>query len=225
MFFEGVHRTSYAYSEPVFLDPHTLRLRPRSDPRQTVRRFSIDMTPPPDGMTEGIDVYGNDVVWVWFSGTHPALEITTRFAVETLRENPYDFIVPTLEASTIAPSYPDVDREVLQVYLQPATSESVRGLARQVADATGGELVPFLSELAGRIHRTCATVVRPEGDPLPADETLAAVTWGWPRASSAGISTKTRSAESCTPGERPTSPAPAGVGTTPRSDWPCRIAT
>ena len=173
MFFEGVHRTSYVYSAPVFLEPHTIRLRPRSDPRQTIHRFDIAMTPTPDGVTEGIDVYGNDVDWAWFSGTHSTLDITTRFAVETRRENPYDFIVPTLEAAKLPPVYPDTDRTSLFPYMNP-TADAPYEFAREIATSVDNEFVVFLRELASRIHATHSTIVRPEGDPLPPAVTLAA---------------------------------------------------
>lgn len=173
MFFEGVHHTSYAYSDAVFIEPHTLRLRPRNDPRQTVHSFSIDVAPKPDGMTEGIDVYGNDVMWTWFSGMHATLDITTRFVVETLRENPYDYVVPSIEEATIPPAYPDTDRSILDVYRTPTSSGTVRAMADEVVEATGGDLVSFLRDLAARIHSNTTTIIRPEGDPFPAAETLA----------------------------------------------------
>lgn len=173
MYFEGVHRTTYSYSDEVFLEPHTLRLRPRTDPRQAIHHFSVKMVPEPDGTTEGLDVHGNDVVWAWFSSTHSSLEITTSFAVETLRNNPYDFIVPTYEAVKLPPVYPEPDRAALFPYMNP-TGEMPFELAREVASSVDGEFVLFLRELASRIHATCKTIVRPEGDPLPAVVTLAA---------------------------------------------------
>lgn len=173
MLFEGLHRTRYRYSAPVFLEPHVVRLRPRSDPRQMIRQFSVEMSPQPEGMTEGIDVYGNDVLWAWFSGTHQSLEITTSFTVETLRENPYDFIVPTFEGGRIPPVYPEADRPALLPYMS-SEDDPARELAEEVSASAGGELVLFLPELAGRIHATHETVIRAEGDPYPAAVTLGA---------------------------------------------------
>jgi len=174
MLLEGSHRTTYEYSAPVFIEPHVIRLRPRSDSRQAVHMFSVKTSPEPDGMTEGIDVYGNDVVWAWFSGTHSSLDITTTFVVETLHENPYDFIVPTLEAAQIPPVYPETDRPGLTPYMTP-TDASARELAQEIADSVDGEFVLFLPELASRIHATHETIIRPEGDPLPPAVTMASL--------------------------------------------------
>ncbi len=173
MLFEGVHRTTYDYSAPVFLEPHVIRLRPRSDPRQAIHQFSLRISPEPDGVTEGIDVYGNDVAWAWFSGTHDTLEIQTAFSVETLRENPYDFIVPTLEAANVPPVYPDSDRYALFPFMQPVDG-SPRSLAQEVAASVDDEVVPFLREMASRIHATHEYIHRPEGDPYPPAVTLGA---------------------------------------------------
>ena len=165
--------TRYAYTMPVFLDPHTIRLRPRSDPRQKVIEFSIDIAPYPDGFTEGIDAWGNDVMWAWFSQTHEALEITTRFVVETDHENPFDFITPSPDAEGLSPSYNEDEREALAPYLLSHQQEStVRALADEAARAVDGAIVAFPGELARLIHDRCEMVYRPVGGPLPAAETL-----------------------------------------------------
>ena len=48
MRFEIVHETEYRYSEPVFLEPHLLRIRPRSDWSQRLIRFDLQISPQPE---------------------------------------------------------------------------------------------------------------------------------------------------------------------------------
>lgn len=153
MYFEGTHHTTYTYSDEVFLEPHTIRFRPRSDPRQTTLDFSATTSPEPDGMTEGIDVYGNDIVWAWFSGTHDALEITTSFAVETMRDNPYDFIVPALEASELPPVYPEPDRSALFPYMNPSREEPRESHRRSQKRYPVSSSSSFRSSPCGSIRR------------------------------------------------------------------------
>ena len=176
MHYHGSHRTTYTYPGPVFLEQHTIRLRPRSDPRQDVREYSLEITPEPDGLTEGIDAWGNDVVWVWFSGRHDRLEIATRFVVETRGENPFDFIVPTSDAEGLTPSYTPEERAALTPYLvaPPGLHASVHELAADAVRAANHAIVAFPGELAKRIHQRCELVYRASGPPLPAAETLAA---------------------------------------------------
>jgi len=176
MRFTGSHRTTYTYSAPVFFEQHTIRLRPRSDPRQEVRQFSIDIMPGPEGITEGIDAWGNDVVWVWFSGRHERLEIVTRFDVITTGENPFDFIIPTSDAEGLTPAYTDDERSALTPYLaRPAMLHaSVLELAAEAVRASDHAIVRFPGELAKRIYGRCEMAYRELGPPLPAEETLAA---------------------------------------------------
>lgn len=171
MRYTGKHVTTYRYSSPVFLEPHKVRLRPRSDPGQFLHSYSIAVSPAPAGMTEALDAWGNNVTWAWFSGTHDELEITTDFVVDRLRVNPFDYIV-TEEGMHIPPTYPTDERAALEPYFSADVDGAVRNLADEVARAAGGRIVDFAGRLAARIHEDSKVVVRPEGPPLPAGETL-----------------------------------------------------
>ncbi len=174
MRFSGEHHTRYDYTDAVFLEPHVIRLRPRADPAQIVRSYAIEIKPEPAGLTEGIDAWGNETTWTWFSGTHESLEITTRFDVETTRHNPFDFVLPTSEASILPVPYAAAERTALDAYLRrDGESAAVATLADDVAHAAGGRIMEFAIELVARLHDRCEMIVRPEGDPFPAEETLA----------------------------------------------------
>lgn len=172
--FRGTHITTYQYSRPIFLAPHTVRLRPRPDPAQRVHDFAIEFEPEPVGVTSGLDAWGNNVVWAWFSGTHDRLEIRTRFDVERIRANPYDFVVPTAEGGTIPPSYSEDDRAALDPYLgSDDPGDDVRKLADEVADQVGGSVIDLAHQLAVAIKDRCEMIVRPEGDPYTGAQLLA----------------------------------------------------
>ncbi|MCZ6527283.1 MAG: transglutaminase family protein, partial [Candidatus Dadabacteria bacterium] len=55
MLYKIEHVTQYSFSKKVFLEPHTIRLRPRSDSAQTVQKFEIDVNPEPKGRTNLVD--------------------------------------------------------------------------------------------------------------------------------------------------------------------------
>jgi transglutaminase-like putative cysteine protease len=59
--FEGTHTTTYRYSQPVFLEPYLLRLRPCYESAQRLRHFALHLEPQPAGLSESRDVEGNDV--------------------------------------------------------------------------------------------------------------------------------------------------------------------
>lgn len=41
-----VHTTLYRYSSPVYLEPHTIRLRPREDTTQRLASWTLDLERP-----------------------------------------------------------------------------------------------------------------------------------------------------------------------------------
>jgi transglutaminase-like putative cysteine protease len=174
MLFEVTHVTTYKYSRPVFLEPHTLRFHPRSDGQQRVNRFELSVNPQPEVMTECLDCEGNVVTEVWFGSLTDAFEVTVRFVVETLRRDPFDYLLaPAAEKLPI--QYPDEARPSLVPYLESAgVDNSVAEFAQSVAQQTKGQTVPFLFLLTQQIHDVCRNVIRQDGDPLPAGVTLAA---------------------------------------------------
>src|ERR1700716_650921 len=145
MRFEVPHLTRYPYERPVLLEPLIVRLRPRSDIFQRLVAFDLAVDPQPEGMSEMLDAEGNTLSQVWFLGLASMLTLRTTFAIETLRTNPFDYIV-----------------------LDP----EVQAFAKDVLVASGGGATSFLGELCQRIA-SMDQEVRPTGDPMPAGQTPA----------------------------------------------------
>lgn len=174
MLFEVTHVTTYRYSRPVFLEPHTLRFHPRSDGQQRVNRFELSVDPRPEVMTECLDCEGNVVTEVWFGNLTDAFEVTVTFEVETLRRDPFDYLLSPA-AEKLPVQYPNEDGPSLIPYLTNASIDgSVAEFAQSVAQQTKGQTVPFLFLLTKQIHDVCRNVIRLDGDPLPAGDTLTA---------------------------------------------------
>jgi transglutaminase-like putative cysteine protease len=172
MLFHVTHATRYEYAHPVFLEPHTFRLRPRCDGTQRVIRFQLQVHPAPRGLSEMLDADGNAVAEAWFEGVTGSLAVISTFDVETLRRNPFDYL-PGPPAAVLPLEYPAELAERLRPYLAGAAPGSrVEGLARAAAEASGREAVAFLAELNRRIHGECRGVVREDGDPRDPEETL-----------------------------------------------------
>jgi transglutaminase-like putative cysteine protease len=174
MVFEGTHTTTYRYSQPVCLDPHILRLRPRSEGAQRLRHFALHLEPQPVGLSESRDVEGNDVTLVWFAGVTDIFRVTSNFVVETQRRNPFDYIMTDPLADTLPFAYTeDLVQSVALYRVSEEADESVAQFARSVADQVGGKTLPFLATLTSRIAEMVAYSVRETGDPQPAGVTLA----------------------------------------------------
>ena len=85
--------TTYRFSRPAFLEPHTIRLHPRQD--GGVERIGQDLLvqPAPAGRTMYLDALGNLVTQVWFDRLSEHLRIESRLTAETTRSNPFDYVL------------------------------------------------------------------------------------------------------------------------------------
>ncbi len=172
MYFEIEHDTQYRYSEPVFLDPHLLRIRPRTDWCQRLTTFDLEISPAPDGIARLVDLDGNETVQPWFSGTHDHLRIVARSKVETLVSDPYAYLLDG-DADHLPVTYNEEGGQLVP-YLPtaPVPDGPVLTLARQIRQEAEGATIPFLGLLNGRIRELCPTQIRLEGDPLTPEQTL-----------------------------------------------------
>jgi transglutaminase-like putative cysteine protease len=173
MRYTGTHRTTYTYSDTVYLQPHKIRLRPRSDPGQFLHEWAVEIDPKPAGTTDALDAWGNNVTWAWFDGSPTTtLDITSQFVVDRLRVNPFDFIIPTQEGSTLPPAYPSDEKGALSPYFASEPGPRVRHLADDVATAAGGRVLDFATLLADRLNSDVTEIVRREGPPMRGQDTL-----------------------------------------------------
>lgn len=167
------HYTEYRYSHPVFLEPLTLRLRPRCDVSQTLDRYSIVMDPAPTGIGHCIDLDGNGTDTVWFNGVHERLAITANATIKTHRIDPFDFLVTDSAALTLPLVYDNRLRSALKHYLQRfQENPAVDMFARTIQAEAGGNTVRFLTLLAEHIRGTFHYSVREYGEPWAPQETL-----------------------------------------------------
>jgi transglutaminase-like putative cysteine protease len=161
MRFSVVHTTRYRYDAPVFLEPHTFRLCPRQDGAQRVLRHELAISPAPAGRADGLDQDGNVITQAWFTGRVEGIEVRSAFEVETLRDNPFDFLLA--REDRLLPGHSSGD-------LPPI----VREFAASLAAGAGRQTMPFLAALNQTIFRTIRHVFRRDGAPNPPESTLAA---------------------------------------------------
>jgi transglutaminase-like putative cysteine protease len=167
------HATTYRYNNSVLLDPHVLRLQPRTDGFHHLRQYEAQITPMPKGQTTLLDAEGNLITRCWW-GDEPIdhLEIVTTSNVETLCDNPFNYLLEPW-AITLPLDYPAALRGHLFPYLSAeqlgglAADPIASQLAQDIAYQTNWNTVSFLTELTQLINRTLAYQVREFGDPMP----------------------------------------------------------
>ncbi|MFO0789510.1 MAG: transglutaminase family protein [Pirellulales bacterium] len=175
MLFTIEHTTEYRFNRPVFFEPHHLRFCPRTDGSQQVVQFDLQIDPAPAGCTQAFDAEGNLETLAWFNDIHDHMTIRATAEVETLRDNPYDFVLgPTAvrlpvgyQPRELALLAPAMKRSAVPIYVDPS-----RELAEQLRQASRGEVVPFLSRLTETISHRFKRVHRENGTPWPPATTI-----------------------------------------------------
>ncbi|ACK68348.1 transglutaminase domain protein [Rippkaea orientalis PCC 8801] len=161
------HKTIYRYNQPVFLKPHTLRLRPRCDSQQQLLNFSLTLDPQPIGISQIIDLDGNNVVKVWFTEATEQLSITIEAEVKTALTNPFNYLLEPW-ATKLPIDYPSSILNQLQPYFKPyslALPTPIIEFAHDILDETQGNPLNFLLTLNQRLYQTFEYIVRETGDP------------------------------------------------------------
>jgi transglutaminase-like putative cysteine protease len=170
MRFRVVHTTEYGYDGPIALGPHVVRLRPRCDATLHLLRHDLKVDPAPAGRSDHLDLHGNSVTRLWFSGATAHLRIESAFEAETTRGNPFDFLLePGFARLPVGgPAEFAACRAA-----RDALPAAVIDLSDRLAKDSGGDTLGFLSALNAHLFRTVVHDLRHEGDPYPPETTLA----------------------------------------------------
>lgn len=172
MLYQIAHIITYNYSKQVDLEPHTVRLRSRSGCCQFLRDFSLQVTPEPAGISEVLDLEGNNTIKLWFQQQTDCLKIEVNSQVETSCINAFNYILEPWALQIPIIDYPALVFAQLQPYLQHSFDPAIFQLAQESWLAANGSTVAFLGELNQRIYQNCKYIIRETGDPFPAG-----ITW------------------------------------------------
>jgi transglutaminase-like putative cysteine protease len=166
------HSTVYRYDFPVYLEPHIFRLRPRENSAQRLLAFDLQISPEPAGTTECLDQDGTLALNAWFNAPICELRVVSRFTVEMLRENPFDYVLTT-QSLNLPLWYLDPLCAALISYRSDLqVAESVKQYAKSTAADAQWNTLSFLSLLSRQISQTFRQVTRPYGPPWTSDRTL-----------------------------------------------------
>jgi transglutaminase-like putative cysteine protease len=170
------HALHYTYERPVFLEPMTVRLTPRQDPSQRLLQHSLDVRQPASGCSRILEPDGTEAAVFWFNELRGELTLEVESVVETLRENPFDWIVTHPEAMLLPVTYPPHEAASLAPAISRATaagrSGAVEDWAADLAKRVKHSATDFLLALADDIHTTFHHIGRPDGEPLTPEDTL-----------------------------------------------------
>jgi len=166
-----VHETAYRFTGEVFLEPHHLRLKPRSTQYTRLEKFEVDVHPMPAGLSQQRDEEGNLVHFCWFEGLTRSLNIRSESIVATDPFNPFAFILHPDRVGRVPFEYDEAQRKLLSTDLERVElSKPLVDFGRKIAEETGFDTVTFLTRLTRRIHDDFEIIYREEGPPHTPDE-------------------------------------------------------
>lgn len=174
MLYNIIHRTIYTYNQPVWLQPHLIRLQPRSDSWQKLHSFSLLIEPTPETVSPIVDLDGNNLTKVWFTKATQKLDFKIITQVETLKANPFDYLLEPW-AVKLPIDYPSSLLAQLKPYLQSYSvvlDPIVLELAQEIDLEVNSNTIAFISILNQRLYQSCDYITREKGEPWPAG-----VTW------------------------------------------------
>jgi transglutaminase-like putative cysteine protease len=87
MLYHTIHTTRYTYEGPVSYCLSEARLKPRQMPRQSLREFSLSISPDPLRRETRTDYFGNEVCSFAVFDTHDQLTVTSSSIVQVLPES------------------------------------------------------------------------------------------------------------------------------------------
>ena len=165
------HRTRYSYSQQVQLGPHRLRFHPRDDGSQRVIDHRLEISPLPQGRNDHIDLEGNRVTQVWFGSSTGHLEINLTMQVDTLRSNPFDFVLD--REATLLPIDHAHDLVCARAYLERIDADDfVTAFAAELSLAVDRDTLRFLDRLNHQLFADFSHIHRETGVPQSPAMTL-----------------------------------------------------
>ncbi|HEY9097378.1 MAG TPA: transglutaminase family protein [Thiobacillus sp.] len=170
--FKILHRTYYNFSGEVWLEPHSLRLRPKEGHELRIESSTLDITPAAT-LRWHRDVEDNSVAIATFDTHTQQLLIESEVIIQQFNEAPLDFLVD-IYATDYPFAYSAEDRMVLGPYMQaaklPARDPLVKWVAAQWKPSEPIQTYALLQRLCIHINRSLSYQVREEpGVQTPAD--------------------------------------------------------
>jgi transglutaminase-like putative cysteine protease len=135
---------------------------------------NLEVEAPLSGLSSGLDADGNSSQVVWFDDLRDRLDLIVTMEVETLLDNPFNWIITDPAVASLPARYDDATALSLSPFLaRDPVDPEVATWAAELAAGVGQTTAPFLMALADGIHHGFHHVGRPDGDPLQPAETLA----------------------------------------------------
>ena len=167
------HQTRYEFDQPVFLEPHLLRLVPATNHRQKLIEHNVKIIPGPSGFNDLIDPEGNLAQQIWFEDETSGFEVVLDCTVEMLEHNPFAFLIHPIKYSELNFQYPqELHNSLLEYRSKLLSNPEMEDYVASVKSDSENAVLPFLSNLTNRIYHDFKQELRQSGEPHSPDKTF-----------------------------------------------------
>lgn len=167
------HKTTYAFSESVFLEPHYLRFKPKITPFTELESFDLQLSIEPSGISDQMDAENNIIHICWFEGLHESLVIQSDSVVFMRDHNPFNFIFYPLSYANVPFYYSESLKTLLRSALSASKiSPELAAYGEDIRKTSGSDTLQFVSNLTNQIHTDFTVESRLHGIPYDPDKTF-----------------------------------------------------
>ncbi len=146
------HKTTYTYSEPVFLEPHYLNFKPIGRSYLKLILFDLIVDPVPSGMVERLDPEGNPYIQIWMDDLIKEFTIEAKSRVAVTPYNPFYFLVdPPIDLKDPNFFYHERDRTMLSHFMKHEATDPIKKFVGAQLEASGYDVVDFIADLTRSI--------------------------------------------------------------------------
>lgn len=173
MRFEISHNIRYTYTAPVFIEPMTIRLRPRCNAQQHVEYYELQVEPYPEILSDNLDIDSNCTTTICFNSMHDSLSIHASSVVCVPPIDPFGFIITEEQVLRLPATYPYSCSDSLEPYLRRrCESLLLDDFVNPILAKSKGETNSFLLNLSTEINEQFSKESRETGGARSLDETL-----------------------------------------------------
>ncbi|WP_378179826.1 transglutaminase N-terminal domain-containing protein [Aquimarina sp. SS2-1] len=172
MKFKIIHESNYTFSTEVYLEPHLLRLKPKSTSFCFLDSFNLQIFPKPSGIREQMDAENNTICFTWFDSKTKELTIRASSIITISDYNPFSFIIYPSDYFTIPFQYDKELSLLLHASLQKTTiDQGLKDYTDKILKKSNTTL-DFLINLTKEIHSDFDLYYRHEGSPFEPNKTF-----------------------------------------------------
>jgi transglutaminase-like putative cysteine protease len=160
------HRTEYKYTEPVFLEPHTVRLIPRTDHYTSIEKSKLTISPKPSSISHNIESDGSVSCFISFNSMLDFLSVEHTSVVKTKERNPFSFLIYPNSCLKVPFIYPCVLQPELSLFLDISTdSKELYDFSYYLAELVDFQTIPFLTKVSETLNKNIKYEYRRMGQP------------------------------------------------------------